>query len=83
MRGEKDLTLGSFMIVLSSSQETALRSFISRTIPDATNRFFGTHGLVTILNNDTMATSATKRHGDSVVAGGSGVGNADTVAGGA
>ena len=39
MRGEKDLTLGSFMIILSSSQETALRSFISRTIPDATTAF--------------------------------------------
>ena len=43
MRGEKDLTLGSFMIILSSSQETALRNFISRIIPDATNRVFGSH----------------------------------------
>jgi hypothetical protein len=67
MRGEKDLTLGSFMIVLSSSQETALRSFVSRTIPDATNRIFGTHGLVTILNNDAMRDIRNKAAHDEVL----------------
>jgi hypothetical protein len=34
MRGEKELTLGSLMIILSSSQETALRGFISRLVGD-------------------------------------------------
>jgi hypothetical protein len=67
MRGEKDLTLGSFMIILSSSQETALRNFISRTIPDATNRVFGTHGLVTVLNNDAMRDIRNKAAHDEVL----------------
>jgi hypothetical protein len=40
MRGGKKLTLGSFMIILSSSKETALRTFISHTIPDAANSRF-------------------------------------------
>jgi hypothetical protein len=67
MRGEKDLTLGSFMIILSSSQETALRNFISRTIPDATNRVFGTNGLVTVLNDDAMRDIRNKAAHDEVL----------------
>jgi hypothetical protein len=55
MRGEKKLTLGSFMIILSSSKETALRQFVNHQIPDATNRVFGTSGLVTILNDEAIA----------------------------
>lgn len=67
MRGEKDLTRGSFMIILKSSQETALRNFISRTIPDATNRVFGTHGLITILNDDAMRDIRNKAAHDEVL----------------
>jgi hypothetical protein len=54
MRGEKDLTLGSFMIILSSSRETALRGFISRLDTDAATRVFGAQGLVNILNDEEM-----------------------------
>ena len=54
MCSEKDLTLGSFMIILSSSKETALQTFITGQIPDAANRVFGAKGLITILNNETM-----------------------------
>ena len=67
MRGEKDLTLGSFMIILSSSQETALRNFISRTIPDATTRVFGTNGLVTVLNDEDMLDIRNKAAHDEVL----------------
>jgi hypothetical protein len=66
MRGEKDLTLGSFMIILSSSHETALRNFLSRTIRDATNRVFGPHGLVTFLNNEAMRDIRNKAAHDEV-----------------
>jgi hypothetical protein len=34
MRGEKDLTLGSYMIILSSSKEGALRAFVGASMPD-------------------------------------------------
>ena len=54
-------------IILSSSQETALRNFISRTIPDATNRVFGTHGLVTVLNDDAMRDIRNKAAHDEVL----------------
>ena len=54
MRGEKDLTLGSFMIILSSSRETALRNFINRIYSDAAMRVFGAQGLVAILNDEEM-----------------------------
>jgi hypothetical protein len=50
MRGEKGLTLGSFMIVLGRSRETALQNFISRMYLDAAARVFGPQGLVNILN---------------------------------
>jgi hypothetical protein len=65
--GEKDLTLGSFMIILQSSQEIALRNCISRTIPDATNRVFGTHGIITILNDDAMRDIRNKAAHDEVL----------------
>ncbi len=32
MRGEKELTLGSYMIILSSGKETALRNFMARSL---------------------------------------------------
>ncbi len=47
MRGEKDLTLGSYMIILSSSKETALRTFISSTISDV-------GGLVELIGSSAM-----------------------------
>jgi hypothetical protein len=67
MRGDKKLTLGSFMIILSSSRETALRTFISHTIPDAANRVFGTNGLVTILQDETMRNIRNKAAHDEVL----------------
>lgn len=54
MRGEKHLTLGSYMLILSSTKETALRSFIARQLADAARHIFGDGGLVTILNDTTM-----------------------------
>jgi hypothetical protein len=67
IRGEKDLTLGSFMIILSSSQETALRNFISRMYTDAATRVFGAQGLVTILNDDEMRNIRNKAAHDEVL----------------
>jgi hypothetical protein len=67
MRGDKKLTLGSFMIILSSSRETALRTFISHTIPDAANRVFGTNGLVTILQDETIRNIRNKAAHDEVL----------------
>jgi hypothetical protein len=55
------------MVILSSSQETALRNFISRTIPDATTRVFGSHGLVTVLNNAVMRDIRNKAAHDEVL----------------
>jgi hypothetical protein len=67
MRGEKELTLGNFMMILSSSQETALRNFISRTILDATTHVFGPYGLVTLLNNEAMRDIRNKAAHDEVL----------------
>jgi hypothetical protein len=67
MRGEKDLTLGSFMIILSSSRETALRNFISRTYADAATRMFGAQGLVNILNDEEMRDIRNKAAHDEVL----------------
>lgn len=47
MRGEKHLTLGSYMIILQSSKETALRDFIDTILADL-------DGFVKLLNDDTM-----------------------------
>ncbi len=67
MRGEKDLTLGSFMIILSSSRETALRGFISRMYADAATRMFGAQGLVNILNDEEMRDIRNKAAHDEVL----------------
>jgi hypothetical protein len=67
MRGEKDLTLGSFMIILSSSRETALRGFISRLYADAATRMFGAQGLVSILNDEEMRDIRNKAAHDEVL----------------
>jgi hypothetical protein len=67
MRGEKELTLGSFMIILSSSRETALRNFISHIYSDAATRMFGAHGLVTILNDEEMRNIRNKAAHDEVL----------------
>jgi len=47
MRGERELTLGSTMIILGSSRETALRGFIRRIVRDV-------EGLATALNDPAM-----------------------------
>jgi restriction endonuclease TaqI-like protein len=67
MRGEKDLTLGSFMIILSSSRETALRGFISSVYADAATRMFGAQGLVNILNDEEMRDVRNKAAHDEVL----------------
>jgi hypothetical protein len=67
MRGEKDLTLGSFMIILSSTRETALRNFISRIYTDAATRMFGTQGLVAILSDEEMRDIRNKAAHDEVL----------------
>jgi hypothetical protein len=67
MRGEKDLTLGSFMISLSSTRETALRNFISRIYADAATRMFGAQGLVVILNDEEMRDIRNKAAHDEVL----------------
>jgi Eco57I restriction-modification methylase/TaqI-like C-terminal specificity domain len=67
MRGEKDLTLGSFMIILSSSRETALQGFINRLYTDAGTRMFGAQGLVSILNDEQMRDIRNKAAHDEVL----------------
>ena len=67
MRGEKDLTLGSFMIILSSSGETALRNFIGRIYSDAATRVFGAQGLANILNDEEMRAIRNKAAHDEVL----------------
>ena len=67
MRGEKKLTLGSFVIILSSSKETALRQFVSRHIPNAAHRVFGDNGLVTILSDEAMLDIRNKAAHDEVL----------------
>ncbi len=60
MRYEKKLTLGSYMIILSSSKETALRSFMGRSLSDV-------QGLVTILNDEAMRDIRNKAAHDEVL----------------
>lgn len=60
MRGEKELTLGSYMVILSSSRETALRSFISRIVSDV-------EGLATTLNDTAMRDVRNKAAHDEVL----------------
>ena len=67
MRGKKKLTLGNFMIILRSSRETALQTFISRTYPDAAQRVFGAKGLVATLNDEGMLDIRNKAAHDEVL----------------
>jgi hypothetical protein len=67
MRREKELTLGSFGIILSSSKETALRAFIGRQIHNAANRVFGADGAVALLNDDQMVHIRNKAAHDEVL----------------
>jgi hypothetical protein len=60
MRGEKELTLGSYMIILSSNRETALRGFISRIVSDV-------EGLATTLNDTTMRDVRNKATHDEIL----------------
>jgi hypothetical protein len=60
MRGEKDLTLGSYMIILSSNRETALRRFMGRSLSDV-------EGMVTILNDEAMRDVRNKAAHDEVL----------------
>jgi len=60
MRGEKELTLGSYMIILSSNRETALRGFISRIVSDV-------EGLATTLNDTIMRDVRNKAAHDEVL----------------
>jgi hypothetical protein len=67
MRGEKDLTLSSLIIVLGRSRETALQNFIGRMYPDAAARVFGPQGLVNILNGEEMRDIRNKAAHDEVL----------------
>lgn len=60
MRGEKELTLGSYMIILSSSRETVLRGFISRIVSDVEE-------LATTLNDTAMRDVRNKAAHDEVL----------------
>ena len=60
MRGEKSLTLGSYMIILSSSKEVALQNFMARALPDASR-------LVTILDDEAMREVRNKAAHDEVL----------------
>jgi hypothetical protein len=59
--------LDDSLIQASTIAETALRNFLSHTIRDATNRVFGTHGLVTLLNNAAMRDIRNKAAHDEVL----------------
>ena len=54
MLGRRHLTLGNFMIILASSKETALRSFVAEQISDAGQRVFGAQGLVQLLGDSAI-----------------------------
>jgi hypothetical protein len=60
MRGEKSLTLGAYMIILSSSKETALRSTMQYTIPDV-------DGFVAVLTDAAMRDVRNKAAHDEVL----------------
>jgi len=60
MRGEKDLTLGSYMIILSSSKEEALRRFIAQTLGEITP-------LVQVLNDGQVRDIRNKAAHDEVL----------------
>jgi len=60
MRGEKELTLGNYMIILNSRSEKTLRSFASGILADV-------DGLATILNDDAMREVRNKAAHDEVI----------------
>ncbi len=60
MRGEKELTLGSYMIILSSSKETALRAFMGRALSNS-------DGLMTALNDEAIRDVRNKAAHDEVL----------------
>jgi hypothetical protein len=60
MRGEKELTLGNYMIILKSTGEKALRGFASGVIRDV-------DGLATTLNDETMRDVRNKAAHDEVI----------------
>lgn len=60
MRGEKELTLGNYMIILSSTGEKALRGFASGVIRDV-------DGLATTLNDEAMRDVRNKAAHDEVI----------------
>ncbi len=66
MVGKKHLTLGSFGIILKST-EPALRTFISSQISDAANRIFGATGAVALLNDEQMVHLRNKAAHDEVL----------------
>jgi hypothetical protein len=55
------------MIILSSSKEIALRTFIDRQIHDAANRVFGTNGAVALLNDEQILHIRNKAAHDEVL----------------
>jgi hypothetical protein len=67
MLGKRHLTLGSFMIILSSSKETALRTFIEQQIHDAAQRVFGVAGAAALLNDEQMVNIRNKAAHDKVL----------------
>jgi hypothetical protein len=66
MVGKKHLTLGSFGIILKST-EPALRAFIGQHIHDAANRVFGATGAVALLNDEQMVHIRNKAAHDEVL----------------
>lgn len=60
MRGEKELTLGSYMIILSSRKETALRAFVGHMVSDV-------DGLANTLNDGSMRDVRNKAAHDEVI----------------
>jgi len=66
MAGKRHLTLGSFGIILKST-EPALRTFIGQQIHDAANHVFGATGAVALLNDDQMVHIRNKAAHDEVL----------------
>lgn len=60
VEGKRQLTLGSYMIILNSSKEVALRNFMARSLPDA-NR------LITLLDDEAMREVRNKAAHDEVL----------------
>lgn len=67
MAGTRHLTLGNFGIILKSSKETALRSFISSRFANAASVIFGTNGMAEALGDEAMRTIRNKAAHDEVI----------------